>query len=98
MKVLLIDNEAAVSRSIALLLQGEKIFVDIAELGEEGVDFARHFDYDAIILDLNLPDMSGFEVLRILRRAGIDTPVLILSASLRLKARSRRLIMARMTI
>ena len=59
MKVLLIDDEAAVSRVIALLLQGEKIYVDIAELGEEGVDFARHFDLpDAIILDLNLPDIE----------------------------------------
>jgi two-component system, cell cycle response regulator CtrA len=91
MKVLLIDDEAAVSRGIALLLQGEKIYVDIAELGEEGVDFARHFDYDAIILDLNLPDMSGFEVLRILRRAGVDTPVLILSASATIESKVKAL-------
>ncbi len=55
--------------------------MDTAACGEEGIDFARHFDYDAIILDLNLPDMSGFEVLRLLRRAQIDTPVIVLSGS-----------------
>jgi two-component system cell cycle response regulator CtrA len=81
MKVLLIEDEAVTSQGIAMVLRGEDIYVDLAAEGGEGIDFARHFDYDAIILDLNLPDMSGFEVLRCLRRAGIDTPVIILSGS-----------------
>jgi two-component system cell cycle response regulator CtrA len=81
MKVLLIEDEYVTSRGIELVLHGENIYVDIASEGEEGIDFARHFDYDAVILDLNLPDISGFEVLRTLRRAGIGTPVIILSGS-----------------
>jgi two-component system cell cycle response regulator CtrA len=81
MKVLLIDDEFAVSRGIELVLRGEDIYVDTAECGEEGIDFARHFDYDAIIMDLNLPDMNGLEVLKTLRRGHIDTPVIILSGS-----------------
>jgi two-component system cell cycle response regulator CtrA len=81
MKVLLIEDEIVTSRGIDLILRGEDIYVDTAGCGEEGVDFTRHFDYDAIILDLNLPGMSGFEVLRILRRAGTDTPVIVLSGA-----------------
>ena len=81
MKVLLIEDEYVTSRGIELILSGEDIYVDLASEGEEGADFARHFDYDAIILDLDLPDMNGFEVLRILRRSGVDTPVIILSGS-----------------
>lgn len=81
MKVLLIEDECVTARGIELVLRGEDIYVDMAQEGEEGIDFARHFDYDAIILDLNLPDVSGFEVLRALRRANIDTPVIILSGA-----------------
>jgi two-component system cell cycle response regulator CtrA len=81
MKILLIEDEAVTSRSIDLTLRTEDIYADIAACGEDGIDFARHFDYDAVILDLDLPDMSGFEVLRTLRRAGIDVPVMILSGS-----------------
>jgi two-component system, cell cycle response regulator CtrA len=81
MKVLLIEDEAVTSRGIDLTLRTEDIYADIAACGEDGIDFARHFDYDAVILDLDLPDMSGFEVLRTLRRAGIDVPVMILSGS-----------------
>jgi two-component system cell cycle response regulator CtrA len=81
MKILLIEDEYVTSRGIELVLRNEDIYVDIATEGEEGIDLARHFDYDAIILDLNLPDMSGFDVLRGLRRAHVDTPVMILSGS-----------------
>lgn len=79
MKLLLIEDDYVTSQGIALVLHNEDIYVDTATAGEEGIGFARHFDYDAIILDLNLPDMSGFEVLRVLRRANIGTPVIILS-------------------
>ena len=81
MKILLIEDEVVTSRGIDLTLRTEDIYADIAACGEDGIEFARHFDYDAVILDLDLPDMSGFEVLRTLRRAGIDVPVMILSGS-----------------
>ena len=81
MKILLIDDEYVTGHGIELVLRNEDIYVDIATDGEEGIDLARHFDYDAIILDLNLPGMSGFEVLRSMRRANVDTPVMILSGS-----------------
>jgi two-component system, cell cycle response regulator CtrA len=81
MKVLLIDDDFSVARGIDLALRGQDIYADISGLGEEGIDLARHFDYDGIILDLNLPDMNGFEVLRTLRRAQVHTPVMILSGS-----------------
>ena len=51
------------------------------DLGEDGIDLAKLYDYDLILLDLNLPDMSGHEVLRQLRLAKIETPILILSGS-----------------
>jgi len=91
MKVLLIEDEYAVSRSIALVLRGEDIYTDVAAHGEEGIDIARHFEYDAIILDLGLPDMNGFEVLRTLRRAQVDTPVIILSGSATVDAKVKAL-------
>ena len=81
MKILLIEDEVVTSRGIDLTLRTEDIYADIAACGEDGIEFARHFDYDAVVLDLDLPDMSGFEVLRTLRRAGIDVPVMILSGS-----------------
>jgi two-component system cell cycle response regulator CtrA len=49
------------------------------DLGEEGVELARLYDYDAVLLDMHLPDMSGIEVVRRLRSAGVDTPVVMLS-------------------
>jgi two-component system, cell cycle response regulator CtrA len=65
--------------------------LDMTSDGEEGIDIARHFEYDAIILDLNLPDMNGFEVLRTLRRARVDTPVIILSGSATVDAKVKAL-------
>jgi two-component system cell cycle response regulator CtrA len=50
-------------------------------MGEEGIDLAKLYDYDLILLDLNLPDMTGLEVLRQLRLARIDTPILILTGA-----------------
>jgi two-component system cell cycle response regulator CtrA len=79
MRVLLIDDDASVSRSVELMLISEKFSVYTTDLGQEGIDLVRLYDYDIILLDLNLPDMSGFEVLRKLRTGKIRTPVLILS-------------------
>jgi len=78
-RVLLVDDDAAIARSIELMLKVEEINVYRTDLGEEGVDLGKIYDYDIILLDLNLPDMSGYEVLRSLRSAKVVTPVLILS-------------------
>ena len=61
------------------MLKSESFNVYTTDLGEEGVDLGRLYDYDIILLDLNLPDMSGFEVLRSLRVSKVRTPILILS-------------------
>ena len=79
MRALLIEDDAGVAKSIELMLKVESICVYRTDLGEEGVDLAKIYDYDIVLLDLNLPDMSGYEVLRSLRSAKVRTPVLILS-------------------
>lgn len=79
MRVLLIEDDAATARSIELALAAEGIICDTAELGEEGAEIGKIYDYDIIILDLMLPDIHGYEVLLRLRSAKIKTPVLILS-------------------
>jgi two-component system, cell cycle response regulator CtrA len=78
-RVLLVDDDAAIARGIELMLKVEEINVYRTDLGEEGVDLGKIYDYDIILLDLNLPDISGYEVLRSLRSAKVVTPVLILS-------------------
>ncbi|MBB4200995.1 DNA-binding response regulator [Rhodoblastus sphagnicola] len=79
MRVLLIEDDRSVAQSIELMLKAEKFNVYTTDLGEEGIDLGKVYDYDIILLDLNLPDMSGYEVLRALRVAKIKTPILILS-------------------
>jgi two-component system cell cycle response regulator CtrA len=79
MRVLLIEDDNATARSIELMLKSESFNVYLTELGEEGVDLGKLYDYDIILLDLNLPDMSGHEVVRALRLAKLKTPILILS-------------------
>jgi two-component system cell cycle response regulator CtrA len=79
MRVLLIEDDRATAQSIELMLKCESFNVYTTDLGEDGVDVAKHYDYDMILLDLNLPDMSGFEVLRSLRMCKVTTPILILS-------------------
>ena len=79
MRVLLIEDDGATAKSVELMLKSESFNVYTTDLGEEGVDLGKLYDYDIILLDLNLPDMSGYEVLRSLRVAKIKTPILILS-------------------
>ena len=80
MRVLLIEDDPATAQSIELMLRNANLNVYATDLGEEGIDLARLYDYDLILLDLNLPDLSGHEVLRQLRVAKVQTPILILSA------------------
>jgi two-component system cell cycle response regulator CtrA len=79
MRVLLIEDDATVAQSIELMLKSENFNTYTTDLGEEGVDLGKLYDYDIILLDLNLPDMSGYEVLRSLRVAKVTTPILVLS-------------------
>jgi two-component system cell cycle response regulator CtrA len=79
MRVLLVEDDTSIVQSIELMLKSENFNVYTTDLGEEGVDLGKLYDYDIILLDLNLPDMSGYEVLRSLRSAKVRTPILILS-------------------
>ena len=74
MRVLLIEDDTAAAQSIELMLKSESFTVYTTDLGEEGIDLGKIYDYDIILLDLNLPDMSGFEVLRSLRLSKVKTP------------------------
>jgi len=79
MRVLLVEDDLAMARSIEMMLSGEGFNVYATDLGEEGLDLGKIYDYDIIVLDLNLPDMHGYDVLKKLRNAKIETPILILS-------------------
>ncbi len=79
MRVLLIEDDSSTAQSIELMLKSESFNVYTTDLGEEGIDLGKIYDYDIILLDLNLPDMSGFEVLRSLRVSKVKTPILILT-------------------
>ncbi len=79
MRVLLVEDDPTTSKSIEMMLTHANLNVYTTDLGEEGIDLAKLYDYDLILLDLGLPDMHGHEVLRQLRLARVETPILILS-------------------
>lgn len=82
MRVLLVEDDVATARSVSVMLNALGYVVDVADSGEDGMQIGRLYDYDVIILDLMLPDMDGYDVLRRFRKAGVDTPILILSGLL----------------
>jgi len=77
MRILLVEDDPTTSKSIEMMLTHANLNVYATDLGEEGIDLAKLYDYDLILLDLHLPDMSGHEVLRQLRMARVETPILI---------------------
>ena len=79
MRILLVEDDPTTSKSIEIMLTHANLNVYATDLGEEGIDLAKLYDYDLILLDLHLPDMSGHEVLRQLRMARVETPILILT-------------------
>ncbi|WP_333830678.1 response regulator transcription factor CtrA [Pararhodobacter sp.] len=79
MRVLLVEDDPTTSRSIELMLTHANFNVYCTDMGEEAVELGKLYDYDLILLDLDLPDMTGLDVLRQIRLARIDTPILILT-------------------
>ena len=79
MRVLLVEDDSSTARSIELMLKSESFIVDSTDLGEDGLEIGKLYDYDIIILDIMLPDIDGYEVLRRLRDPRVETPILILS-------------------
>ncbi|MGE0116958.1 MAG: response regulator transcription factor CtrA [Dongiaceae bacterium] len=79
MRVLLVEDDSNTAQSIELMLKSENFIVDSTDLGEDGLEIGKLYDYDIILLDLMLPDIDGYEVLRRLRSARVNTPILILS-------------------
>ena len=79
MRVLLVEDDTNAARGIVLIAKANGAVVDVADTGGEALELVRHYDYDIVVLDLMLPDIEGFEVVRRMRAARIDIPVLILS-------------------
>ena len=79
MRVLLVEDDSATAQSIEMMLRSESYVCDTTDMGEDGLEIGKLYDYDIIILDLMLPDIDGYEVLRRLRAARVQTPILILS-------------------
>jgi two-component system cell cycle response regulator CtrA len=79
MRVLLVEDDSATARSIELMLRSGGFVVDTSEFGEDGIEVSKLYDYDIILLDLMLPDIDGYEVLKRLRSQKVTTPILILS-------------------
>jgi two-component system cell cycle response regulator CtrA len=79
MRALVVEDDPVSARLIDNALKAEGIISEPAESGEDAIDLAKHYDFDIVVLDLRLPDMEGFEVVRRLRAAKVRTPVLILS-------------------
>ncbi len=79
MRVLLVEDDTSTAKSIEMMLRSNGDVVDVTDLGEDGLEIGKLYDYDIIVLDLMLPDIDGYEVLRRLRAARVRTPILILS-------------------
>ena len=79
MRILLIEDDSATAQSIQLMLKSEGYICDTTDLGEDGLEIGKLYDYDIVVLDLMLPDIDGYEVVRRLREARVETPILILS-------------------
>ena len=91
MRVLLVEDDAALSDGVRRMLEQEHFAVDTAYTGPDGLDCARSGIYDAVILDVMLPGMDGFTVLRTLREEKQSVPVLMLTARGALEDRVRGL-------
>ncbi len=91
MRVLLVEDEKGLSSAICQMMKKEQITVDPVFTGTDGLDYALTDNYDAVILDVMLPGMDGFSVLKEMRREGVKTPVCMLTARSTLEDRVRGL-------
>jgi len=91
MRILLVEDEAPTAKSIAMMLRSQGYVCDSTDLGEDGLEIGKLYDYDLIVLDLMLPDMDGYEVLRGLRGGQVRAPILILSGLADLDAKIKAL-------
>jgi two-component system, cell cycle response regulator CtrA len=85
MRILQIEDDSATAQSVELMLRSEGFNVYTTDLGEEGIDLAKLYDYDCLLLDLNLPDMNGLDVLRAIRAAKNAVPVMIVTGSMEIE-------------
>jgi two-component system, cell cycle response regulator CtrA len=79
MRVLIVEDDSATARTVEAILKAEGFVCDTTDLGEDGLEIGKLYDYDLIVLDILLPDIDGYEVLRRLRSAKVATPTLMLS-------------------
>src|SRR4051812_22763643 len=79
MRVLMVENDAAVAKNLAAFFAGRKVRVESAETGEDALELLRHYEFDIVVLNLWLPDMDGSRVMTRIRAARLDVPVLALS-------------------
>ncbi|MDE0039559.1 MAG: response regulator transcription factor [Gammaproteobacteria bacterium] len=80
MRLLIVEDEVLLAAQVDRFLRENDFVVDMATDGEEGLYYAREYDYDAAVIDLGLPKLTGIELIRTLRREGNTVPVLILTA------------------
>ena len=79
MRILLVEDDRAVTQSLVAALKAASMVVDAVSTGEEALEYCRLYDFDMVLLDLGLPDMEGYDVVRRLRAARLSTPVLVLA-------------------
>jgi two-component system cell cycle response regulator CtrA len=91
LRVLLVEDDLTVAHGLSLILKASGAIVEHASTGEDAIDLTRHYDYDIVLLDVLLPDVKGYEVVRRMRSARNDTPVLILSGLSRPQAKVKGL-------
>jgi len=91
MRVLLVGDDEQTATSIKMMLLNENVICDTTDLGEDGLEIGKIYQYDIILLDLMLPDIEGYEVLRRMRAARVRTPILILSGLADLDHKIKRL-------
>ena len=91
MRVLLVEDDTIAAKGLSLVLRTAGAVIDVADCGEEALELTRHYDYDIVVLDIMLPDMEGYEVVRRMRAARVETPVLILSGLSRPQAKVKGL-------
>jgi two-component system cell cycle response regulator CtrA len=91
MRILLVEDDSSTAKSIEMMLRSQSYVCDTTDLGEDGLEIGKLYDYDLILLDLMLPDIDGYEVLRRLRTSQVRTPILILSGLAELDAKIKAL-------